>query len=149
MHIKITKKKQFQTIKSSNPIGLKNKIFKPTTQQQPYSAEHWKKFLSSISIDPRKFSQNVPNLITHLTASSLLINFLFKKNNNQTTICSNSMAVQLFLLTYTQAYWTPSVRILITLVCSIHTEGLKRLSIRIRFWSKILSRPWNQCVDDS
>jgi hypothetical protein len=45
MHLKITKKKQIQTTKSSNPIGLQNKIFKPTTQQ-PYSAEHWKKVFS-------------------------------------------------------------------------------------------------------
>jgi hypothetical protein len=43
--VNASKKKQVQTTKSSNPIGLKNKIFKPTTQQ-PYSAEHWEKVFS-------------------------------------------------------------------------------------------------------
>ncbi len=84
MHLKITKKKQIQTTKSSNPIGLKNKIFKPTQHNNPILLLNIGKkvcsfFLSSISLDPQKFSQNVPNLITHLTASSLQINFLFCK----------------------------------------------------------------------
>jgi hypothetical protein len=82
---------------------------------QPYYAEHWKKkkkkkTFSSISIGPLKFSQTYQNPITHLILNSHKIIFYLKKKIRPPNPAI-SLAITVFLHTYTQAYSTPYVHI--------------------------------------
>ncbi len=79
---KITRK-QIQTTKSSNCIGLKKNLQAYT---QPYSAEHWKLLVSFYHFHwSSRIPTNLPNPITHLIVTSLEITkkrfYIIKSSN--------------------------------------------------------------------